>query len=187
MARAGNALQLTRVSVHPSSLNIRAIIIFSVRGSERYFFTVGYIYSDYDSLLCSYVSLSFAVKTGCFVFHLSLITQGPISHHHPEKAQLHRILKKRSSRSLPSPLEMERLIVWQHDQLSYARFLKIEKELSVLLWAQGWKKYTNLLVTTSGDTVGRSAVNKTLAKWALLNTVSVSLFSHIIVYCSVKA
>ena len=33
----------------------------------------------------------FALKTGCFVFHLSLITHGAISHRHPEMA--HRILE----------------------------------------------------------------------------------------------
>ena len=48
-------------------------------------------------------------------------------------------------------------------------FLKFKNELSVLLWAQGWRKNTNLLVTTSSDTVGRISV-------PVFNTVSASLF-----------
>lgn len=60
----------------------------------------------------------FAVQTGCFVFHLWLITHGAISHHHSEKAQFHCDITVGRRDELQ-----------QCDQWFYARFLKINNEL----------------------------------------------------------
>lgn len=156
MTRAGNVLQPTRASIHPCSLNIRAIIIFSERGSERYFlqlatFTVIMIhpYVHMSVFLCS-ENRMFCIPS------LTLITHGTIRHRHPEMAQLHDILEKKSLAAKPSgdgEINGNSVI-----RGLLQDFLKIKNELSILLRAQGWKKYTHWLVTTSGDTVGRISV-----------------------------
>lgn len=123
---------------------------FSEMGSERYFlqlatFTVIMIHSHV------HMSVFLALKTGCFVFYLSLITHGAISHRHPEMAHLHRILQVRGQ---PLAAKFSRDGRTDGDGVIHGLMQDQKWEISVLLWAQGWK-YTNLLVTTSS---GRPSV-----------------------------
>lgn len=132
--------------IHPSILNIRAIIIFSERGSERYFLQLATftVIMTHSMFICQSF---FAVKTGCFVFHLSLITHGTISHHHhPEKGSK-RDLDARPAANSSRNWELDRNSVISRLMQDFQRFQ--EWALSFLLWAQGWRKHTNLLVTTS--------------------------------------